>query len=120
MHALYAIGSYVALLVLLPVLLFHPKLRHGIKERLGFYRSRETPGSGRPRIWLHGASAGDLLSLQPMMRELKERMPGCCLVVTTITNSGLDMRRQKRRRTRMTAMAHNKPTAAYTAWRIAK
>jgi 3-deoxy-D-manno-octulosonic-acid transferase len=94
-HVLYAIGSYLAVLLLLPVLLFHPKLRHGIKERLGFYRSRETPGAGTPRIWLHGASAGDLLSLQPMMKELKERVPGCCLVVTTITNSGLEMARAK-------------------------
>jgi 3-deoxy-D-manno-octulosonic-acid transferase len=94
-HALYAIGSYLAALLLLPMLLFHPKLRHGIRERLGFYRSREAPGTGSPRIWLHGASAGDLLSLQPMMRELKERVPGCCLVVTTITNSGLEMARAK-------------------------
>jgi len=94
-HFLYAIGSYLAVAVLLPVLLFHPKLRHGIKERFGYYRSREAPGEGSPRIWLHGASAGDLLSLQPMMRELKERMPGCCLVVTTITNSGLEMARAK-------------------------
>jgi 3-deoxy-D-manno-octulosonic-acid transferase len=94
-HVLYAIGSYLAAVLLLPMLLFHPKLRHGIRERLGFYRSREAPGTGSPRIWLHGASAGDLLSLQPMMRELKERIPGCCLVVTTITNSGLEMARAK-------------------------
>ena len=33
-------------------------------------------GRGSPRIWLHGASAGDLLSLQPMMKELKARLPG--------------------------------------------
>ncbi len=95
MHVLYAIVSYLAVAALLPVLLFHPKLRHGIRERLGFYRSREAPGTGTPRIWLHGASAGDLLSLQPMMKELKERVPGCCLVVTTITNSGLEMARAK-------------------------
>jgi 3-deoxy-D-manno-octulosonic-acid transferase len=92
---LYAIASWLAFLLLLPVLLFHPKLRHGVKERLGFYRSREAPGAGSPRVWMHGASAGDLLSLQPMMKELKERAPGCCLVVTTITNSGLEMARAK-------------------------
>ena len=95
MTGLYAIASWFAFLLLLPVLLFHPKLRHGVRERLGFYRSRETPGAGSPRIWMHGASAGDLLSLQPMMKELKERVPGCCLVVTTITNSGLEMARAK-------------------------
>ena len=95
MPVLYAIFSYLAVAALLPVLLFHPKLRHGIRDRLGLYRSGEDLGPGSPRIWLHGASAGDLLSLQPMMKELKRRMPGCCIVVTTITNSGLGMARAK-------------------------
>ncbi len=95
MHLLYAIASWVALVALLPVLLTHPKLRHGIPFRFGLYRASFDAGKGRPRIWLHGASAGDLLSLQPMMRELKARMPGCCIVVTTITNSGLAMARKK-------------------------
>jgi 3-deoxy-D-manno-octulosonic-acid transferase len=95
MHALYALASYVLFLVFLPVLLFHPKIRHGIPFRLGFYRRSFSRGAGTPRIWLHGASAGDLLSLQPMMKELKRRLPGCCIVVTTITNSGLAMARKK-------------------------
>ncbi|HEX7622142.1 MAG TPA: glycosyltransferase N-terminal domain-containing protein [Anaeromyxobacteraceae bacterium] len=95
MHALYALASYVLFLVFLPVLLFHPKIRHGIPFRLGFYRRSFSRGVGKPRIWLHGASAGDLLSLQPMMKELKRRLPGCCIVVTTITNSGLAMARKK-------------------------
>jgi 3-deoxy-D-manno-octulosonic-acid transferase len=77
------------------VLLTHPKLRHGISFRLGFYKRSLDLGKGSPRIWLHGASAGDLLSLEPMMRELKARLPGCCLIVSTITNSGLAMARKK-------------------------
>src|SRR5512142_2952971 len=93
-HLLYAIASYLIFLVGLPVLLTHPKLRDGVLARLGFYRDLPR-GQGSPRIWLHGASAGDLLSLQPMMRELKARVPGCCIVVTTITNSGLAMARRK-------------------------
>ena len=95
MHILYALASYVLFLALLPVLLFHPKIRHGIPFRLGFYRRSFSTGQGTPRIWLHGASSGDLLSLQPMMKELKRRLPGCCIVVTTITNSGLAMARKK-------------------------
>jgi 3-deoxy-D-manno-octulosonic-acid transferase len=77
------------------VLLTHPKLRHGIPFRLGLYRRSFARGRGSPRIWLHGASAGDLLSLQPMMKELKARLPGCCIIVTTITNSGFVMARKK-------------------------
>ncbi len=79
----------------LPLLLVHHKVRHGIPFRLGFYRRGFQRGTGTPRIWLHGASAGDLLSLQPMMRELKRRQPGCCIIVTMITNSGLEMARKK-------------------------
>jgi 3-deoxy-D-manno-octulosonic-acid transferase len=94
-HLLYALASYLLFVALLPVLLWHPKLRHGIPFRLGFYRRSFDLGRGSPRIWLHGASAGDLLSLQPMMRELKARLPGCCIIVTTITNSGLAMARKK-------------------------
>ena len=95
MHLLYAIASVALFLLGLPVLLTHPKLRHGIAQRLGFYQRSFDLGTGRPRIWLHGASAGDLLSLQPMMKELKARAPGCCIVVSTITNSGQQMARSK-------------------------
>jgi len=94
-HLLYAIASWIALALLSPVLLFHPKVRHGIPFRLGLYRRSFDTGKGRPRIWLHGASAGDLLSLQPMMRELRSRLPEACIIVTTITNSGLAMARKK-------------------------
>jgi 3-deoxy-D-manno-octulosonic-acid transferase len=94
-HLLYVIASYLLFAALLPVLLTHPKLRHGIAFRLGFYKRSFDRGRGSPRIWLHGASAGDLLSLQPMMKELKARLPGCCIIVTTITNSGLAMARKK-------------------------
>jgi 3-deoxy-D-manno-octulosonic-acid transferase len=95
MHAFYVLGSYALFLALLPVLLFHPKLRHGKLFRLGLYRRSFRRGRGQPRIWLHGASAGDLLSLQPMVKELKKRLPGCCVVITTITNSGLAMARKQ-------------------------
>jgi len=94
-HVLYALASYLLFAALLPVLLFHPKLRHGIPFRLGLYRRSFDRGGGSPRIWLHGASAGDLLSLQPMMKDFKARSPGCCLIVTTITNSGIAMARKK-------------------------
>jgi len=96
-HALYALASYLLFAALLPVLLFHPKLRHGIAQRLGLHGGGLDLGEGRPRVWLHGASAGDLLALQPMMKELRAREPGCCIVVTTITNSGLEMARVKLR-----------------------
>jgi 3-deoxy-D-manno-octulosonic-acid transferase len=97
MHAVYVIGSYLLFVASLPFLLFHPKLRHGIPFRLGIYRRSLRRGRGSPRIWVHGASAGDLLALQPMLAEMKKRRPGCCIAVSTITNSGLAMARKKLR-----------------------
>lgn len=38
---------------------------------------------------MHGASAGDLLAIQPMASELKRRMPNCSILLTTVTNSGM-------------------------------
>ncbi len=95
MYLVYVLASYLVFLALLPVLLFHPKLRDGKRARLGFYGRAFDAGRGTPRIWLHGASAGDLLALHPMIQELKRRVPGCCIIVTTITNSGLAMARKK-------------------------
>jgi 3-deoxy-D-manno-octulosonic-acid transferase len=94
-YLVYAVASYLLFVLALPVLLSHPKLRHGVPARLGLYRRRVARGEGSPRVWLHGASAGDLLSLQPMMQELRARLPGCCILVTTVTNSGLAMARRK-------------------------
>jgi len=94
-HLVYAILSWVLLVLASPFLVFHPKLRHGIPFRLGLYRRAFDAGRGSPRVWFHGASAGDLLSLQPMVLELKARLPGACVVVSTMTNSGLAMARRK-------------------------
>lgn len=79
------------------MLLGHPKIRHGVRERLGLYRrSFELPKSS-PRILFHGASAGDLLALEPMMREIRRRLPSACILVSTITNSGFAIARKKLR-----------------------
>jgi 3-deoxy-D-manno-octulosonic-acid transferase len=94
-HLVYVLATYALFVAVFPALLFHPKLRHGIAARLGLYGRDLPEGRGRPRIWLHGASAGDLLSLHPMMRELRLRLPDACIIVTTITNSGIEMARRK-------------------------
>ncbi len=110
MNLIYSIGVYIAFFLLLPVLLVHPKLREGWKRRLGFYphpfpeamtreKSRGLPhsstylaGDEAPfRVWFHGASAGDLSALSPMIHELRERVPGATIIVSCLTNSGAVM-----------------------------
>lgn len=143
MHLFYVIGTYLVFLLLVPVLLLHPKLRDGWARRLGVYplpfpkdrpsdegdtlseagcsagrlgeaSIEESPsrcfeghterggeGGSRgatraaPRIWFHGASAGDLSALSPMIAEVRQRLPDATLIVSCLTNSGAVMARKR-------------------------
>jgi 3-deoxy-D-manno-octulosonic-acid transferase len=95
MFILYAVLVHLAFVLLLPLLLFHPKLKDGVWFRFGFYPD-DWPGEMRnPVLWFHGASAGDLLALQPVILQVRKRLPGAFIVVTTITNSGMAMARSR-------------------------
>ena len=87
--------EYLVFWLLLPFLLLHPRVRQGIRLRFGDYsRAASLPPSG-PRVWLHGASAGDVLGLVPIVRELKALRPDARVIVSAITDSGASMARQK-------------------------
>jgi 3-deoxy-D-manno-octulosonic-acid transferase len=84
---LYAL-TYLLFGAALPFLLTHPKLRQGIAARLGRHpRGWPNIGPG-PRVWVHGASAGDILALLPTVREIKARRPDARIIASTMTNSG--------------------------------
>jgi len=94
MRLLYILATYLLFPLLLPVLCLHRKTRHGLRQRLGFYAPGDLPPRGDgPVLWLHGASAGDLLALAPMFAPLRARFPGCQLIVSTMTDSGHAMAR---------------------------
>lgn len=95
MRLLYVVLSWLAFLLLAPVLLLHRKTRAGLLQRFGFYGGSPLPAGGWPRIWLHGASAGDLQALAPMMRRFRQRFPECRILVSTITNTGFLMARDR-------------------------
>jgi 3-deoxy-D-manno-octulosonic-acid transferase len=86
MRFLYSALSYVAHGALAPLFLGHPKLRDGVKQRLGLEPGPPL-GEGL-RVWFHGASAGDLLALRPTIAALKEIEPRVVPMLSTITNSG--------------------------------
>jgi 3-deoxy-D-manno-octulosonic-acid transferase len=91
MRLIRLVFTYLAFLLASPFLLSHPKLRRGFRERLGWH-PRTFPGRLKtPRIWLHGASAGDILALRPLAVELARQRPDCAIVASTVTNSGRTM-----------------------------
>jgi len=95
MRLLYILASYVLFALLFPVLSVYRKTRHGLKQRLGFYEPGTLPRGSGPMLWLHGASAGDLLALAPMFGPLRERFPGCRILLSTTTNTGYLMARDR-------------------------
>jgi 3-deoxy-D-manno-octulosonic-acid transferase len=90
---IYALASYLAFALAAPFLLLSRKTRRGQRRRLGLYPRGHLAGAAHPRIWMHGASAGDLLALRPIARELRRRLPGCTIVMSALTDSGLAMAR---------------------------
>lgn len=95
MRLLYVLASYALFWVLFPALCLYRKTRGGLMQRLGYYSPGALPEGGGPRIWLHGASAGDLLALSPMLPRLRQRFPGCKLILSTLTNTGYAMGRDR-------------------------
>lgn len=95
MRLLYVLASYALFAALFPVLSVYRKTRHGLLQRLGFYAPGTLPTGSGLMLWLHGASAGDLLALSPMFGPLRERFPGCRILLSTTTNSGYLMARDR-------------------------
>ncbi|SEU05385.1 3-deoxy-D-manno-octulosonic acid transferase [Stigmatella erecta] len=95
MRLLYILASYALFALLFPVLSVYRKTRHGLGQRLGFYAPGVLPKGPGPLLWLHGASAGDLLALSPMFGPLRERFPGCRILLSTTTNTGFLMARDR-------------------------
>lgn len=62
------------------------KYRVGWREKLwGALPARD---SDRPCLWLHAVSVGEVLQLQPIMAELRHRLPGWEFMITTTTETG--------------------------------
>ena len=88
MIALYNLALVAAFPLAALALLFSPRARLGVTERL-----RPLPQSAQPRIWVHAASVGEAEAAAPLIERLLAR--GLPLVATTLTLTGRDRLRQR-------------------------
>jgi 3-deoxy-D-manno-octulosonic-acid transferase len=87
-----------------PVLLTR-RWREGLGERLGT-RSVPAPSPGKERIWIHGASVGEVLAADGLVQGLLRRHPEAQVVFSTFTAAG--------KRTAQKKYAHLRERVAFT------
>jgi 3-deoxy-D-manno-octulosonic-acid transferase len=73
--------------------LLPPRLR-AHADRLGYLDAPDqAAASGTAAVWVHAASLGELTGVRPLVRELRARVPGRQVIVSTMTRTGLAMAR---------------------------
>lgn len=70
------------------------KYREGLRERLGKVPSG-LRHDGRPLLWLHAVSVGEVLAVSRLVGELDRAFPGHRLVVSTTTRTGQSLARER-------------------------
>lgn len=97
MYALYSILFLLSLVVVIPVYFLRIRLRRReplfLKERLGFKLPAKEDGG--KSIWIHAVSVGEVLSLQNLLKRIKERHPDWAVYFSTLTNTGMRIAKQK-------------------------
>jgi 3-deoxy-D-manno-octulosonic-acid transferase len=95
---LYSIGLCVALVAGLPFWLLRMatrgKYRAGLAERFGRVPARLVCG-GRQSIWIHAVSVGEVIAVLPLAARLAEQHPEFCVLLSTTTQAGQHVARQR-------------------------
>lgn len=98
MYFLYTLGLWLWLLLGAPVWLVqmrrHGKHRASLRARLGRVPEHMRRRSG-PVIWVHAVSVGEVLAVSVLVQQLRQRYPEARVVVSTVTDTGQQLARQR-------------------------
>jgi 3-deoxy-D-manno-octulosonic-acid transferase len=85
-----------ALPLFLAKVIFSGKKRRIFVQKLGFLPGETLDRmKGEPRIWVHAVSLGEVGAVHPLLRGLREVYPGACLMLSTGTESGQKIARER-------------------------
>ena len=97
MYFLYSLFLFLSFVFYLPLYFFKLKIKKGeslhIRERLGLDLKNES--HTEKSLWIHAVSVGEVLSLQKLTKELRERHPDFRIYFSSLTNSGLRVAQNK-------------------------
>jgi len=70
------------------------KYRRSIGQKLGVIPAETTSAlEGRPRIWVHAVSVGEVTAAAAIVAALRGKLPGACIILSTGTETGQAMAR---------------------------
>ena len=76
--------------------IFSREKRKVFAQKLGFIPEKTLAGmKGKPRIWVHAVSLGEVSAAHPLIRKLREVYPKACLMLSTGTVSGQKIARER-------------------------
>lgn len=75
-------------------LLTSEKYQEGMRERLGWKRPWKGR-SGRPTIWVHAVSVGEVLAVSRLVKTLDEALPEYVVAISTTTRTGQAIARER-------------------------
>jgi 3-deoxy-D-manno-octulosonic-acid transferase len=92
---LYQLLGWLTFIATFPFLLLYIVLtgryQKGLAQRLGSVDIPEKSVSRSLRIWLHGASVGEVLLAKTLIKELAESFPEAFFILSTVTEQGMDV-----------------------------
>jgi len=95
LYGIYQLIGWLTFVLVGPVLLLYSlctgRYRKGLGQRLGFLGNGWEARSPAPRIWLHGASVGEVLLARLLIRELETVLPEAEFVLSTMTEQGMEV-----------------------------
>ena len=98
MYVLYSTLLAAALILTLPYWIYqmlrHGKYGPGFLQRLGRVPS-QLSRSSQPTIWIHAVSVGELLAISGLVDQLRLRVSGARIVVSTTTDTGQKLARDR-------------------------
>ncbi len=100
MMIVYSFALAAALLLSAPVwgwrMAREGRYREGLRERLGAVPRRLSAHvHGRPVIWLHAVSVGEVQGATRLVAELEAKLPGYAVVLSTTTPTGQEVARER-------------------------
>ncbi|MHC4830110.1 MAG: 3-deoxy-D-manno-octulosonic acid transferase [Planctomycetota bacterium] len=89
----YLVAMLAASPVIAWLLFTKPRVRAGVRERLGIRLPRRE--GERPVIWVHGVSVGEVIAAKPLVQEIQRRLPGFDIAISTTTGTGIEVARKR-------------------------